>query len=99
VDSTLTTAATAGTRALKSGSAKKGDQALAISGRELSRRMACQGYLEMIDRYQLSEILLFQGADIRTLGIGTTPIKSAIGPALGVIFIGDAGAGKVTTCN
>ena len=102
-DPTLSTAAGAAGNALKSGTAKTPQQALAISDRELTAavnrtrvsRISCQTYLEMIDRYELSRIPVLNRADIRAIGAGTATVQTDMGPKLAVILIADAGAGKI----
>jgi uncharacterized protein YkwD len=107
VDPALTTAAEAAGRALKAGKAKTPAEALAVSGRELTAavnrtgvaRTSCQTHIEIIDRYELSELSVLKRTDILVIGVGTAIVGTDVGRKLAVIVIADAGAGKtVKSC-
>jgi len=102
VDQTLTAAASAGGQAIAAGTAKNANQAIGVAGRALAaagnrRRavgVACQTYLEIIDRHQLTQIPVLRKAEIRAIGVATAEVESDVGKKLAVIVISDAGAGK-----
>jgi uncharacterized protein YkwD len=106
-DPMLSAAAAAGARALTDGSAKDGQQVLAVAARELqrelyrrhARRGSCQLYGELIDRLELTTIPLLARPDIVAIGIGTAPLEGEQGPKLGFVLFADAGPGKGVDCN
>jgi uncharacterized protein YkwD len=103
MDPTLNAATDAGARAIKAGTAKTPEQVHEVSGRVLTAavnrtgvgRVSCQTYIEMIDRYQLSELPILKRTDISAIGIATEGVQTDVGRKLAVMIVADAGAGKI----